>query len=73
MPMSYKFQNFFHRYVPEWLQWTLVVAALLAISIGIWYGFSYMEAKSYNRLTGSDVSTVEAMFVKLRVEGSPTE
>ena len=50
------------------LKW---VAAALAILLGgaflAWIGFSYCEATAYNRVTGKDVTTFEAMFLDLRV------
>lgn len=54
----------------EWRIVLLYVATLAAL-VAIWYGASYLEARSYNRITGSNVSAVDAMFVQLRVqEGS---
>lgn len=36
-----------------------------------WAVSSHFEARTYNRLTGSNVSTWDAMFVQLRVVGQP--
>lgn len=44
----------------------LVFLAVLAIA----YFKAMQEAATYNRLTGSDVSAWDALFVELRVEGS---
>ncbi len=32
---------------------------------------SHYEAQAYNRITGADVTTWEAMWVHLRVDGTP--
>jgi hypothetical protein len=52
------------------------VAILLALivgglALGIWIFASAMEARAYNRVTGANVSTWEAMWVELRVQGAP--
>lgn len=51
---------------------TLGIAALVAILAftagGLWVK-SHFEAAAYNRITGANVSTWEAMFVQLRVDG----
>ena len=46
------------------------VIIVLALPLG-WVLMSYMEARAYNRLTGSDVSTLDAMFIQLRVQDEP--
>ena len=51
---------------------TIVALLLIAVmSIVIWTFQSKMEANAYNRITGSDVTTWEAMWVQLRIEGTP--
>jgi hypothetical protein len=54
---------------------TIITGALFlapfTIAIAIWVGLSCMEARAYNRVTGADVTTFEAMWIQLRVqEGS---
>lgn len=34
---------------------------------------SHFEAKAFNRLTGKSVTTWEAIFVELRIDGDPNE
>lgn len=46
----------------------LVVVGFAVVFGGGWWVHSFMEASAYNRITGSDVSTWEAMWVNLRVE-----
>lgn len=48
----------------------LIVAVGAAITIGIWVLSSYLEARAFNSVTGGNVSTLEAMFVELRVQES---
>jgi hypothetical protein len=52
-----------------------IYAALIALvaipSIGIWVFRSRMEANAYNRVTGSNVTTWEAMWIELRVQAGP--
>ena len=45
----------------------LLFVSLAAMS-GAWVFKSRMEAKSFNRLTGANVSTWDAMWVELRVD-----
>ena len=47
----------------------LLVFAILCL-LFVWFLFSYFEARSYNRVTGEDVSTFDAMFVELRIVGN---
>ena len=42
--------------------------AVGGVTIGVWVFQSHMEAKAYNRVTGSDVTTWEAMWIQLRVQ-----
>jgi len=44
-----------------------VLCTLLVIFV-LLYLSAYMEAKTYTKLTGKEVSTWDAMWVKLRVE-----
>lgn len=41
---------------------------MLAIWAGCWIASSYFEAQSFNRVTGKNVSTWDAMFIELRVQ-----
>lgn len=45
---------------------------LLLACAGVWPIKSHMEAKAYNRITGANVTTWEAMFLNLRVDLPPT-
>ena len=47
----------------------LAVIACAIIALVLWVVPSYFEARSYNKLTGSNVSTWDAMWVELRVDG----
>lgn len=55
---------------PGCLLWVMMVLAFFA-GIGIWIGASAMEAKAYNNVTGSNVSTWDAMWIELRVQDAP--
>ncbi len=46
-------------------------ALLAAFFVFLWVFESSMEARSFNRITGKQVSTWDAMWVNLRVEYSP--
>jgi len=47
----------------------LYVIALLLV-IGGWIGYSAFEANAYRRVTGKQVSVVDAMFLQLRIQES---
>lgn len=49
----------------------LFILGGLVVAVGIWVGMSHMEAKSYNKVTGSTVSTWDAMWIDLRVQSEP--
>lgn len=49
---------------------TAIVIAFFAGIFAICYFQAMQEAATYNRLTGSDVTAWDALFVELRVEGS---
>ena len=56
------------------LKITIVVVVLtLFLVLSSWFGASAMEAKAFNRATGKNVSTWDAMWVKLRVQGTAGE
>jgi cytosine/uracil/thiamine/allantoin permease len=42
---------------------------ILLIALGPWVCKSYFEAAAFNRATGKNVSTWDAMWIELRVEG----
>ena len=52
-----------------WPAAILLVALVSGLALAGWIGLSYMEARAYERLTGRQVSTFDAMFVQLRVMG----
>ena len=49
------------------------IAALLVAACMAWVAYSALEARSFNRITGSDVTTFDAMFVQLRVLDASTK
>lgn len=52
----------------------LILAAcifILALSFGAFAVAAYFEARAYNNVTGSNVSTWDAMFIDLRVQAEP--
>lgn len=57
--------------LPEWIIWTVGILLIVAFLIGMWVFTSSMEAGAYNRATGSDVSTWDAMWIELRVQAEP--
>lgn len=52
---------------------SVLCAIGLAIYVAAWVVLSTMEAASYNRVTGSNVSTWDAMFIDLRVQAEPKQ
>jgi len=51
-------------------EWSAAVGLILdtcLLIFGGWFGASYFEARAYNRATGAEVSTWDAMFIQLRV------
>ena len=47
------------------------VVIVLALVILLWVVPAYFEAKAYNRVTGENVSTWDAMWIELRVQAGP--
>jgi len=47
-----------------------VAVIMVLLVIMVWVFLSAMESRTYNRLTGAKTTTVDAMFVQLRVQGS---
>lgn len=47
--------------------------ALTLISLAVWVVSSHFEAAAYNRATGKNVSTWDAMWVELRVQDGAKE
>jgi hypothetical protein len=43
-------------------------ASFVALGTMFWLGTSFMEARTFSRLTGREVSTIDAMFIQLRVQ-----
>lgn len=55
----------------EWIAVSLTVGAfvlLFALVIGSWVIQSHFEAAAFNRATGKNVSTWDAMWIELRVQ-----
>ena len=48
--------------------YTLAVIAIICVPLGCWIVRSHFEAESFNRITGKDISTWDAMFIELRVQ-----
>jgi hypothetical protein len=46
----------------------LLCLLLFCLLFLFWCIMSYFEARAFNRITGKNVSTVDAMFVNLRVQ-----
>lgn len=46
---------------------TMFIIGIFFIPIAGWVGKSYFEAKAYERVTGKEVSTWDAMWLELRV------
>lgn len=40
----------------------------ISLILGLWVFFSWCEASAFNRVTGKNISTWDAMFVTLRVQ-----
>ena len=40
----------------------------IVLMVSIWVGSSYFEARAFNNVTGKNVSTLDAMFINLRVQ-----
>ena len=49
----------------------LMVIAVVGLALGGWIVASHFEAQSYNKLTGHNISTWEAMWIQLRVQDAP--
>ena len=49
----------------------LFLLAVIPLVIGGWVFASWQESRSYNRLTGAETTTWDAMWVDLRVQESP--
>lgn len=48
----------------------VVIGAALLLAVGVCaVGSAYFEAEAYNRATGQHVSTWDALWLELRVEG----
>lgn len=56
-------------------RWILaaVVAGALALGIGVLAFKSWQESRTYNRLTGAQTTTWDAVWVQLRVQGEPSQ
>jgi hypothetical protein len=46
----------------------LVIVVGCSLALAGWVAKSWMEARTFERLTGKKVSVVDAMFVELRVQ-----
>ncbi|KKN88307.1 hypothetical protein LCGC14_0248690 [marine sediment metagenome] len=56
--------------------WKETILGGMAMGISIillWIAFSWIEARQYNRLTGGNATTLDAMFIQLRVQGKEKE
>jgi flagellar basal body-associated protein FliL len=63
--------------MPETLIYIAVMALLLLViagtSIAVWVVSSHYEAESFQKLTGKQVSTWDAMWLELRVQEPTSE
>jgi len=74
--MAYGWKNRDPLKSSEWHKgcvYVCVVLLVIGLSIGYWAFSSMMEAKAYNRATGSNVTTWDAMWIELRVQAGPKE
>lgn len=46
----------------------LTVVAIVSVGLGLWLFSSKMQADTYNRLTGSNLTTWEAMWIQVRLD-----
>jgi hypothetical protein len=53
----------------EVTRYLAIVAFVAIIALTGWVFNSYLEASAFNRATGKNASTVDAMFTELRVVG----
>lgn len=65
--------NYRGNLMKEYIDLIVMAIVILLIMIGVWVGASYFEARAYNKITHSNVSTFDAMFVELRVQGTPND
>jgi len=49
----------------------IAIVAVIVLSLVVWAISSKMEAEAYNRVTGENVSTWDAMWIELRVQSPP--
>ena len=61
----------FLRNVPAWVWATVLMVGFAALLVSGHVLHSYMEAAAYNRVTGDNVSTWDAIWVELRVQAEP--
>jgi formate hydrogenlyase subunit 4 len=55
----------------ELIKYTIIMLFFLALIFGPWVLKSNLEAAAYNRATGSNVSTWDAMWITLVVQSQP--
>lgn len=48
--------------------WCLIMAVAVTLGVTLWAGTSSMEAAAFNRVTGGNISTWDAMWLQLRVD-----
>ena len=46
-----------------------MLALVGLVALPGWVGWSWFESSAYERMTGIDVSLLDAMFLELRVDG----
>jgi hypothetical protein len=63
--------------ITDYISDHMPVLILLAVAIPIimapihWIAASHFESKAYNQITGANTTTWDAMWLELRVQGSP--
>ncbi len=59
--------------IMKYLETFVVTVLFLSIVIGAVVGHSYFEAKAFNRATGQQVTTWDAVWIQLRVQAAPMQ
>jgi hypothetical protein len=55
-------------FIKESIVYILLLLFLIVFACGSWMLGAYMEARSFSRITGEQVTTWDAMWVELRVD-----
>lgn len=55
--------------IHEWL-YVIAIGFIVLGALTVWIASSYFESRTYNRLTGAQTTTWDAMWVELRVQNT---